>query len=1204
MKNFFISLVLLFLFVLSAVPVNAQYQNPKIDGYLQNVLKSSNDNLVRVYAVLKDRLSLNDLKNMTYNLNRKDRQKVVVNILKDYAAGSQQRVLNFLNNNTENGSVVNVQPIWAINVIAFRAKPDVVVQLAQNFEEIGQLYYDPQFNINQLTDDNGITKYNEENNLFTPATEAIQPGLTLINAPQVWALGDSGRGVIVGNFDTGADWTHPDLAPNIWNNLGEDADGDGRTIEWNGSTWVFDPGDINGVDNDGNGLVDDFIGWDYENNDNNPSEGSSHGTATTGIVVGNGANGTQTGVAPRAKIIILKPNGESEYWLAQQYAIDKGADVVTSSLSYKWYFSPQPNYPMFRQMTDMELAAGVLHTNSTSNDGGSSSAPVPFNISAPGNCPGPWIHPDQTLVGGLSSVIGSANVNASTDLIVSSSPYGPFPWENIQANHPSYPYSMPVQYRDYPYETQPGAMGLIKPDIAAPGNGTTSTAPGGGYQSFSGTSGATPHLAGVAALLLSVNPNLEPAAVSMIMQTTAVEKGEPGKDNRYGAGRVDAYQAFLLAAGEQDSVPPTQITDLAIVDFGSNWLKLNWTAPFDSSVGGVAVYDIRISNSPISDSATFYSAQQIAYSGSPDTAGSPQQLLVNNLAMSTQYYFAIRSNDIWGNVSEISNVPTASTYGAPVVSSNKASISRTITSGFTAVDTVAISNISAGNSTLDFTVSLENNTFPTGIVSYKLIPKKDQSQNLSASKDDAITKGGLSIDGQGGPDLFGYKWIDSNEPGGPQYVWNDISATGTAATTWLPTGTFDPKDEGYAGPFSFGFNFKFYGEIKTEVYVSSNGPLLFTAPTANLFTNAQIPSAAAPNGFISAFWDDLDGTTQGTVHYQQIGNTFIIQFTNWQKYSATGSLTFQYVINAGGKVMIYYKDMNATLTSATVGIESPTGTDGLQVAYNAAYVANNLALQFSAEPDWLANNVSSGTLYNGSSVDIELVFSTEDFPTGNYSMDLKVNSNDPVTPVLTIPVTMEIAAIPVELTALTAEANRSDVTLNWSTATETNNKGFEIERAVGNSKGTLSFETAGFVQGRGSSTEKNVYSFTDKNLKVGEYNYRLKQIDFDGTFEYSPVINVAIEAPKDYALYQNYPNPFNPATTIEFTLPEKSEVTLEVFNMLGEKVVELINGTMDAGYQKFNLNASGLTSGTYVYRLTAKGSGKTFMNVKKMLLIK
>ncbi len=97
-------------------------------------------------------------------------------------------------------------------------------------------------------------------------------------------------------------------------------------------------------------------------------------------------------------------------WLAIQYAVDNGVDITTSSHSYKWYFNPQPNYPMHRQMTDVELAAGVLHTNSTSNDG--NSVGIPFNISAPGNCPGPWMHPDQTLVGGVSSVIGVGNVDA------------------------------------------------------------------------------------------------------------------------------------------------------------------------------------------------------------------------------------------------------------------------------------------------------------------------------------------------------------------------------------------------------------------------------------------------------------------------------------------------------------------------------------------------------------------------------------------------------------------------------------------------------------------------------------------------------------------------------------------------------------------------------------------------------------------------
>jgi hypothetical protein len=243
-----------------------------------------------------------------------------------------------------------------------------------------------------------------------------------------------------------------------------------------------------------------------------------------------------------------------------QYAIDKGADITTSSLSYKWYFSPQPNYPMWREMTDMELAAGMVHTNSTSNDGGLFSiAPIPYNVSAPGNCPPSWLHPDQTLIGGLSSVVGCGNVEATTDIIATSSPYGPSAWEDIQSVHPTYPYPMPLAYQDYPYETTP-AQGLLKPDVSAPGNGTTSLLEGGGYSSFSGTSGATPHVAGTAALLLSANPALEPADVSRILQTTAVEKGSPGKDARYGAGRIDAYAAYLEAISGGGGIPCGDIT--------------------------------------------------------------------------------------------------------------------------------------------------------------------------------------------------------------------------------------------------------------------------------------------------------------------------------------------------------------------------------------------------------------------------------------------------------------------------------------------------------------------------------------------------------------------------------------------------------------------------------------------------------------------
>src|SRR5690554_3563727 len=138
--------------------------------------------------------------------------------------------------------------------------------------------------------------------------------------------------------------------------------------------------------------------------------------------------------------------------------------------------------------------------------------------------------------------------------------------------------------------------------------------------------------------------------------------------------------------------------------------------------------------------------------------------------------------------------------------------------------------------------------------------------------------------------------------------------------------------------------------------------------------------------------------------------------------------------------------MNATLNSVTIGIENADASIGLQVAYNATYIHNNLALQFSAEPDWLGASPLSGTLYNGSSVDIELEFRSEDFPEGDYSMDLVISSNDPSNPTITVPVTMTIFPVPVELASLSVETEKNSVTLKWSTASETNNQGFEVQR--------------------------------------------------------------------------------------------------------------------------------------------------------------
>jgi hypothetical protein len=190
--------------------------------------------------------------------------------------------------------------------------------------------------------------------------------------------------------------------------------------------------------------------------------------------------------------------------------------------------------------------------------------------------------------------------------------------------------------------------------------------------------------------------------------------------------------------------------------------------------------------------------------------------------------------------------------------------------------------------------------------------------------------------------------------------------------------------------------------------------------------------------------------------------------------------------------------------------------------------------------------------------------------------------------------------IPVELTSFAASVNENDVVLNWSTATETNNMGFEVQRSNGSDYTVLAF-----VDGNGTTTEAQNYTFTDGNLNVGTYTYRLKQIDFDGTSEFSNVIEVKVLAPDVYALEQNYPNPFNPSTMIKFGLAVDSKVSLTVFDVLGQEVVNLVNGNLAAGSHEFDFNASNLNSGVFFYRIDAAGiDGTNFSSVKKMLLTK
>ena len=188
------------------------------------------------------------------------------------------------------------------------------------------------------------------------------------------------------------------------------------------------------------------------------------------------------------------------------------------------------------------------------------------------------------------------------------------------------------------------------------------------------------------------------------------------------------------------------------------------------------------------------------------------------------------------------------------------------------------------------------------------------------------------------------------------------------------------------------------------------------------------------------------------------------------------------------------------------------------------------------------------------------------------------------------------SVVPVELTSFTAASNGADVELTWSTATETNNQGFQVEKM--NAAGT--FEQIGYLAGFGTTTEPKAYSFIDSKLDGGTYSYRLKQIDFDGSYEYSDAVEVEVSIPAVYSLDQNYPNPFNPSTTIKYSIAEDGFVKLAVYNMLGEEVATIVNTTQKAGKYEVNFNANQLSSGVYVYRIEAAN----FTASKKLMLLK
>jgi hypothetical protein len=264
-----------------------------------------------------------------------------------------------------------------------------------------------------------------------------------------------------------------------------------------------------------------------------------------------------------------------------------------------------------------------------------------------------------------------------------------------------------------------------------------------------------------------------------------------------------------------------------------------------------------------------------------------------------------------------------------------------------------------------------------------------------------------------------------------------------------------------------------------------------------------------------------------------------------------------------------------------------TTDDGQNIIYNNVQAGNIFDLFNNCTNDIYAQN-NDWRVYDSTSIEGHVVHKVDD-PARGYVFFMPFSDS---------------IYIPVELTGFNCNAEGNNILIEWSTATETNNRGFEIERSIVTSSEFEIWNKIVFVQGSGTTTEANNYSYTDKNLITGKYQYRLKQIDYDGTFNYSNTVEVDIVIPDEFILYQNYPNPFNPVTLIKYVIPGNVETlhatSLRIVDILGKNVATIVNELQEPGIYEVRWDASSYPSGIYFYQLQV-GS---FVDTKRMLLLK
>ncbi|MGH7726255.1 MAG: choice-of-anchor D domain-containing protein [Candidatus Eiseniibacteriota bacterium] len=817
-----------------------------------------------------------------------------------------------------------------------------------------------------------------------------------ISALDAWDVFTGSTSAPIGVIDTGVDYTHPDLAANVWTNPNEIPN--------------------NFVDDDENGFVDDVRGWDFVNGDNDPFDDNGHGTHVSGTIGAVGNNGVGVvGVNWNARIVGIKSlnafgTGSSANAIAAvNYAATIGLRVVNASWG--------------------------------------------------GGTPSTGLHDAIAAFGSAGGLFIAAAGNAGQNIDLFPTYPASFDLENILTVAATDHNDLLAGFSNW---------GLTTVDLAAPGSDILSTVPGGGYFSASGTSMATPHVTGAAALVLGRFPGMAALDVKGLLMATV--DPVPALAGLVGTGgRLNAF----MPIAEPDSTAPDGITDLAVAEAGGQSLALRFTAPGDdANVGTVTRYDIRYSTSPITD-ANFLSATPVPTASlpAPLPAGSLQELTVTGLAFSTTYYLAARAHDEFGNPSALSNQATGTTLAPPDITIAPASLEADLLTGQTAVRTLTVGN--TGESELSFAIDIAS---PDSALAIDVVPRGASGPQAILGHGTPVPLAELATRTR---PFQSQIEVESKDTG------DDLHGKAGGSGKGVVSGKFavesgpgrvvlSPTEEVFGDPFFFFLGgFRMRGNIfhctnermlrehrffmrplpGTEVwFVVYEG----VAPVGlfSLVSASRIPSTGSDEGWYSSGPVDLSLTP---------GRYYLIlaSFDQSSEYYGSDFLPVYPIPASFGSLIA---GAGATWGPSFADPPSPTQVVpdfayGTPVAYYQTLVTDVNVTWFTVEP-------VAGTVPAASGLDVHVTFDAAGLNGGGYDARLIVTSNDPDESSLGVPVHLSVTGAPdVEVTPLAIDFGTHFVGATRTDSVEVRNAGTDLLTISGVSAtpGVFQTETAGFT---------------------------------------------------------------------------------------------------------------------------------------------